>query len=71
MQISSINSNYTDLFQDIANSQTKEIKKAAIMEELGLKVAMASITADSIMSSLGGYEMDSVIPEDSTVSFHI
>ena len=71
MQISSVNSDYSNLFQNIADTQAKEIKKAAIMEELGLKVAMASITADSIMSSLGGYEMDSVIPDDSTVSFHV
>ena len=71
MQISSVNSDYSNLFQNIADTQAKEIKKAAIMEELGLKVAMASITADSIMSSLGGYEMDSTIPDDSTVSFHV
>jgi len=71
MQISSISNNYADIMQDIATDQAKEIKKAAIMQELGLKVAMASLTADSILSSMGGYQMDSVIPDDSTVSFHV
>ncbi len=71
MQIGSLNNNYTDLFQNLANAQAGEIKKAVIMEELGIKVAMASINADSIMSSFGGWELDSSIPEDSTVSFHI
>lgn len=70
MQIGSMN-NYSDIFQNVADSQAKEIKKAALLEELSLRVGMASITADSIMSSLGGYEMDSEIPEDSTVSYHI
>ena len=70
MKIGAVN-NYADLFRDTANYQAKEIKQAALMEQLGLKVAMASINADSIMSSLGGYEPDAVIPEDSTVSFHI
>ena len=71
MKIGSISNSYADIMQDIAASQAKEIKKAAIMEQLGLKVAMASLTADGIMSSMSGYEMDSVIPENSTVSFHV
>ena len=71
MQIGSLNNAYNNLFEDIADTQVNEIKKAVIMEELGLKVGMASLTADSIISSLGGYEMDSVIPENSTISFHI
>ena len=71
MEVTSISNGYSDIFQDLTDTQAKEIKKAAIMEQLSMKVAMASLTADSIMSSLGGYEMDSEIPEDSTVSFHI
>ncbi len=71
MEISSISNNYSDIFQNLADTQAKEIKKAAIMEQLSMKVAMASLSADSIMTSLGGYEMDSEIPEDSTISFHI
>ena len=70
MQIGLVN-NYSDIFQSVANSQAKEIKTAALLEELSTRVEMASITADSIMSSFGGYEMDSQIPENSTVSFHI
>ncbi len=68
-----ISSNYTNLFEDIALSQVNEIKKAAIMEELGIKVATASMVADDIISSLAdnGWEMDEVIPEDSTVSYHV
>ena len=71
MQVGSIDNSYTDLFQNMADSQAKEIKKTVIMQELGLKVAMASLTADGILSSFDGYEMDSVIPENSTISFHV
>ena len=71
MEIGSISNNYAELFNDMASVQAKEIQKAAIMEQLGMQVAMASNIADSICASLGGYEMDSEIPEGSTVSFHV
>lgn len=68
-----ISSNYTDIFQDLASTQVNQIKKAVIMEELGMKVAVASMVADDIATTLidGGYQMDSDIPEDSTVSYHV
>ena len=68
-----ISSDYTNLFEDIALSQVNEIKKAVIMEELGMKIATASMVADDMAASLvyGGYEPDEVIPEDSTISFHV
>jgi hypothetical protein len=71
--ISSASSNYSYLFEDIASKQVNEIRKNAILEELNTKVAMASIVADDIMMGIAnnGYEMDSVIPENSTVSFHV
>ena len=71
MEIGSVSNGYIDLFQDITTSQVSEIKKAAIMEQLGIQLAIASDVANSICASFGGYEMDSVIPEDSTVSFHV
>ena len=71
--IDSISPDYASFLQELAASQVKDIKKAAIMEELGIKVATASMVADDIATSLigGGYQMDSVIPENSTVSFHV
>lgn len=69
MEIGSYSNSYSNMFQDIASYQSKEIKQAAVMEELSLKVTIASITADSICNSL--FEPDSVIPEDSTISFHV
>ncbi len=72
MEINSVN-NYSALFQDLAATQVNEIKKAAILEELGIKVATASMVADDLIMSMAdnGYQMDSVIPEDSTVSYHV
>ena len=73
MEINSLSGNYADLFQDIASVQASEIRKAAVMEQLGIKVAMASLSADEIISSMayGGYIPDSEAPEDSTISFHV
>ena len=68
-----ISSNYTDILQDMLSYQVNDIKKAVIMEQLGMKVAMAAGVADDIITSLvdGGYQPDAVIPEDSTVSYHV
>ena len=71
MEIGAIQNNYSDFFQDIVSSQAKEIQKTVILEQLNSKILMASITADSILASFDGYEMDSAIPENSTVSFHV
>ena len=72
MEINSA-SGISELLQDMVASQAKEIRKAAILEQMGVKVAMASkVSEELIMSAInGGYQMDSEIPEDSTVSYHV
>ena len=71
--IGSLSNDYSAIFQDIAATQVNEIKKAAILEEMGIKVATAAMVADEIMTGMvdGSYQMDSVIPENSTVSYHV
>ena len=63
----------SDILQSDVSHQVNEIRKAVIMEQLGAKVATASMVADDIMTSLinGGYVPDEVIPEDSTISYHV
>ncbi len=72
MEIDAVNS-LSDLLQEMASSQAREIKKAAILTQMGAKVAMASkVSEELIMGAIdGGYQMDGEIPEDSTVSYHV
>lgn len=72
MEINSA-SGISELLQEMVSSQAAEIKKTVILEQLGMQVAMASkISEELIMSAIdGGYQMDSEIPEDSTVSYHV
>jgi len=73
MEIGSVSNNYADILQELVADEVNQIKKATILEGLNMKVATASMVADDIATSLinGGYQMDSSIPEDSTLSYHV
>ncbi|MBR2069453.1 MAG: hypothetical protein IJ877_06810 [Candidatus Gastranaerophilales bacterium] len=70
MNIDSISNDYSQILQDMVETQSRQIKEAVILEELNMKMAVASTIVDSITSS-DTYQMDSVIPENSTVSYHV
>lgn len=71
--IDSLSSDYSKIFQDIASTQVNEARKSAMLAQLSTKVAASEMVAQEIASSLvnDGYEMDSTIPDDSTISFHV
>lgn len=58
----------------IYSSITSELIKSVMMQNLNAQIANSAIKAsDEVLNSIstGGYEMDSEIPEGSTVSYHV
>ena len=73
MQGISSSTDYSYLLEDMILTDVNEIRKSAVLQHLGGKMDRAMSVANEITSSMGpgGYQMDNVIPEDSTFSIHV
>ena len=74
MDASSVSHNYGDILGDLVNDSANLIRKNAVVSKLNDDIELAQNTTNNIVQNIinnSGYEIDSKIPENSTVSFHV
>lgn len=73
MEINSNQNSFADILTDFTGDTVKNIKKTAIIDNANKKIEFVSSMANEISQGIqnNGYQMDSVIPVDSSVSYHV
>ncbi len=73
MESISSSTDYSAILENMLLTDVNQIRKSAILQHLGNKMAISTSIANDIASSLTseGYQIDSEIPEGSTFSIHV